>query len=288
MGGKIMSHWIMQRAKGDGVEIQLAIREGSGKRVLCVHGLTANCRCWDVIASDLAPAHSVLSMDLRGRGLSDKPSTGYSLKHHVRDIFCLLEDLGLKQAVLMGHSLGAYISLAFAAQHPDRVEKLILLDGGGELKQEQWDKVDLAIKPSLDRLGQIFPSFEAYIENMKQAPILQPWSQAIEDYFRYESEDVEGGVRSRTHPAHIQEERQNIRQVVPSQYYPKVSCPVLILRATDGILRQDDLVLLEAAAEKMVSEIPDARRVDIKETNHFSILFQPNERRDRAIVEFLN
>jgi pimeloyl-ACP methyl ester carboxylesterase len=288
MERKIMNHLIMQRAKGDGVEIQLAIREGGGKQVLCVHGLTANCRCWDVIASDLAPAHSVLSMDLRGRGLSDKPSTGYSLKHHVRDIFCLLEDLGLKQAVLMGHSLGAYISLAFAAQHPDRVEKLILLDGGGEFKQEQWDKVDLAIKPSLDRLGQIFPSFEAYIEIMKQTPILQPWSQAIEGYFRYESEDVEGGVRSRIHPAHIQEERQNIRQEVPSQYYPKVSCPVLILRATDGILRQDDLVLPEAAAEKMVSEIPDVRRADMKGTNHFSILLQPNEIRDRAIVEFLN
>jgi pimeloyl-ACP methyl ester carboxylesterase len=288
MGGKIMSHLMMQRAKGDGVEIQLAIREGRGKQVICVHGLTANCRCWDVIASEMAPAHSVLSMDLRGRGLSDKPSTGYSLKVHVRDIFCLLEDLGLKQAVLMGHSLGAFISLAFAGRHPDRTEKIILIDGGGELTQEQWDKVGLAIKPSLDRLGQIFPSFAVYTENMKQAPFLQPWSQAIEDYFQYESEEVKDGVRSKINPDHILEEIQNIRDELPSQYYSKIKCPVLIIRATDGILSQNDLVLPEAAVEKMVSEIPDARRVDIKETNHFSILFQPNERRDRAIVEFLN
>jgi len=283
-----MSHLIMQRAKGDGVEIQLAIREGSGKQVLCVHGLTANCRCWDVIASEMAPAHSVVSMDLRGRGLSDKPSTGYSLQYHVRDIFCMLEDLGLKQAVLMGHSLGAFISLAFAARHPDRTEKIILVDGGGELTLEQWDKVGLAIKPSLDRLGQVFPSFAAYTENMKQALFLQPWSQAIEDYFQYESEEVKDGVRSKINPDHILEEIQNIRDEQPSKYYSKIKCPVLVLRATDGILSQDDLVLPEAAAEKMVSEIPDARRVDIKETNHFSILFQPVERRDRAIVEFLN
>ena len=187
----------------------------------------------------------------------------------------------------MGHSLGAFISLAFAANYPERAEKIILMDGGGELTQDQWDQVSLAIKPSLDRLGQIFPSFDAYVAHMKLAPFLQPWSQAIEEYFRYESEAVEGGVRSRINPANIQEEVQNIQQEVPSQYYPEVACPVLILRATTGILSREDLVLPESAVDKMVSEIPDARRADIPGTNHFSILLQPNEERDRAIREFL-
>jgi pimeloyl-ACP methyl ester carboxylesterase len=122
---------------------------------------------------------------------------------------------------------------------------------------------------------------------MKLAPFLQPWSQALEDYFRYESETVEGGVRSRINPANIIEEVQNIQQEVPAKYYPKVTCPVLILRATDGILSNDDLVLPESAVDRMVSEIYDARRVDIKGTNHFSILLQPNEKRDQTIREFL-
>lgn len=282
-----MTNWMMKRAKGDGIEMQLAIIEGKGKHVFCVHGQTANCRCWDVIASGLTPAHSILAVDLRGRGLSDKPSTGYSWRHHVQDIYCLLEDIGLEKAVLMGHSLGAYVSLVFAAKYPKRTEKLILMDGGGELSQEHWDRVDLVIKPSLDRLGKVFPSFEAYVENMKQVPVLQPWSKAIEDYFRYESEDVEGGVRSRIHPDHIQEEIRNIRQEVPSEYYPKITCPVLILRATDGILSQDDLVLPEYAVDRMVGEIANARRVDIQGTNHYSILLQPNEERDLAILSFL-
>jgi pimeloyl-ACP methyl ester carboxylesterase len=255
--------------------------------VLCVHGLTANCRCWDVIAASLAPENNILAMDLRGRGLSDKPSAGYSLQHHIQDIFCVLDDLKQERIVLMGHSLGAYISLAFAANYPERTEKIILMDGGGQLTQDQWDKVTLAIKPSLDRLGQVFPSFAAYVANMKLAPFLQPWSQALEDYFRYESEAVEGGVRSRINPANIMEEAQNIRQEAPSKYYSKVVCPVLILRATDGILSNDDLLLPESAVDRMVSEIPDALRIDIKGANHFSILFQPNETRDRVIREFL-
>lgn len=283
-----MTDWVMKRVKGDGIKIQLAIREGNGKNILGVHGLTANCRCWDVMAAALAPTHSIFAMDLRGRGRSDKPASGYSLQHHIQDIFCLLDDIKQKSIVLMGHSLGAFISLAFAANYPERTEKLILMDGGGQLTQSQWDNVSLAIKPSLDRLGQIFPSFDAYVQLMKLAPFLQPWSQALEDYFQYESEAVEDGVRSRINPANIQEEVQNIQQEVPAEYYPEVTCPVLILRATSGILSQNDLVLPESAVDRMVSEIPDARRIDIEGTNHFSILLQPNEKRDQAIREFLD
>jgi pimeloyl-ACP methyl ester carboxylesterase len=283
----MMTDWTMKRAKGDGIEIQLAIREGRGKHILCLHGLTANCRCWDVIAANLSPAHSITAVDFRGRGFSDKPPTGYSWQHHVQDMFSVLEGIGLNRTVLMGHSLGAYISMAFAARYPDRVEKLILIDGGGELPQAHWDRVDFVIKPSLDRLGQIFSSFEAYIENLKKAPILQPWSQAIEDYFRYESEEADDGVRSRIHPDHIREEMRNTRKETPSEFYPEITCPVLLLRATNGILSEEDLVVPEYAAERMMKEIANIRRVDIQGTNHYSILLQPNAQRDRAILEFL-
>ena len=122
---------------------------------------------------------------------------------------------------------------------------------------------------------------------LKAALILQPWTLEIEAYFRYESEEVEGGVRSKIHPDHIHEESQNMRKAVPSEFYPKVVCPVLILRATDGILSQDDLILPESAAERMVSEMADAQCVDILGTNHYSIVLQPNERRDEAILDFL-
>ena len=89
----VMIEPIMRKVTGDGIALQLAVWEGKGNQVLCVHGLTANCRCWDVIASSLAPENKILAMDLRGRGLSDKPSAGYSLQHHIREIVCLLDDL---------------------------------------------------------------------------------------------------------------------------------------------------------------------------------------------------
>ncbi|MCP4669451.1 MAG: alpha/beta hydrolase, partial [Deltaproteobacteria bacterium] len=67
-----MADPVMKQARGDGVTLQLAVWEGTKRELVCVHGLTANCRCWDRIVAALEPACRVTAMDLRGRGLSDK------------------------------------------------------------------------------------------------------------------------------------------------------------------------------------------------------------------------
>jgi pimeloyl-ACP methyl ester carboxylesterase len=282
-----MTEPLMKKVKGDGVKINLAVWEGTGKPILCVHGITANCRCWDVLASTLAPEYQVMAMDLRGRGRSDKPDRGYSLDHHIRDIYCLLDDLDMEQVVIMGHSLGAFIGLAFAAQYPDRIGGLILVDGGGDLSKEQMDKVFIGIKPALDRLEMVFPSEEAYLKKMSEPPYIQPWSPAIETYYRYEIEPTEGGVHTNIHPTHIQEEAGNIREVACASFYSKVKCDVLILRAPNGLLSKEDILLPQEVIEKMMAEIHNAKRFDVERVNHYGIVFQPHAKRDQAIREFL-
>lgn len=282
-----MAEPTMTKVQGDDVDIQLAIWEGTGKQIICVHGITANCRSWDVVASALIPKHRVIAMDLRGRGSSGRPPQGYSLDHHLRDINALMDDLSIDRTVLMGHSLGAFISLAFAARYPERTDRIVLFDGGGKLSQEQLDTVFEAIKPALDRLGKVYPSSAVYIDDMKSAPYIQPWSPAIERYYHYELEEVDGGVRCNINPAHIQEEAANIRKVEVDQFYSQVQCSALILRATVGIVSQADLLLPEPVIERMMREIPKASRVDIEGANHYAVVFQPNETRDRALLEFV-
>ena len=282
-----MSLPVMKSANGDGIAIRLAKWEGEGKTLLAVHGLTANCRCWDSVAEGVAGRHRLLAMDLRGRGLSEKPASGYSVAHHARDIVSLMDDLQMETAVLMGHSLGAVIALYLAARHPNRVERMVLFDGGGSLSKEQMVKVFAGIKPALDRLGRVFPSFSNYTDRLKEAPFLQPWTRYHESYFRYEVEEVDGGVCSRVRPEHIAEEISNMQEVEAARLYPKVKCPVLILRATDGMLGEDDILLPEDAVEKMLAGIRNARRVDVAGTNHYSILFEPNLSRDKALLDFI-
>ena len=276
-----------KEVRGDGIGIHLAVWEGRGKNILAVHGLTANCRCWGPIAGAIAPRHCLLAMDLRGRGLSDKPASGYSADIHARDILALLDHLGLKEVVLLGHSLGAFISLVFAARNPGRVSRLILVDGGGKLSAEQTARVFAGIKTSLERLGKTFPSFEAYVGILRKAPFLQPWSEDLENYFRYEVEEVSEGVRPRIRPEAIQEEIINLTRLEAPIFYPQIRCPVLILRATEGVLYPDDILLPEDVVQRMVREISMAKRVDVEGTNHYSILFQDNPARDRAILQFL-
>jgi pimeloyl-ACP methyl ester carboxylesterase len=173
------------------------------------------------------------------------------------------------------------------ARRPEKTAGLVLMDGAGCLSEEQLEKVLTGIKPALDRLGLVFPSFDAYTARLKQAPFLNPWSKALERYFRYEIEDVPDGVRSRVRPEHILEEIENLKEVNAADYYPRIKCPTLILRATEGTLSPDDRVLPESAVERMLKEISDARCVSVNGANHYSILFQPNPARDDAVDNFL-
>ena len=283
-----MSEPVMRKAKGDGVSINIAEWEGEGTPILCIHGITANCRCWDVMASVLVPDHRVVAVDLRGRGRSDKPESGYAIETHVRDIVCLLDDLNISKAVIMGHSLGAFIGLALSANHPDRVAKLVLVDGGGDLSKEQMDEVFKGIKPALDRLQMVFPSSEAYIEKMASAPYIKPWSPAIETYYRYEIQAGDDGFRTNIQAAHIQEEAANVRKLKCADFYPDVRCATLILRAPNGLLSQADILLPGPVIDKMIAEIPQAERYDVDGLNHYGIVFQPHPGRDQALLDFLS
>jgi pimeloyl-ACP methyl ester carboxylesterase len=69
--------------------------------------------------------------------------------------------------------------------------------------------------------------------------------------------------------------------------YRRIQCPTLILRAPEGMLAKDDILLPEEMMEKMVREIPKAKRLDLPGTNHFSILFALSAARDEGIREFL-
>ena len=145
----------MPRVTADGVSLAVHEWPGTGPAVVCIHGLTANHVCWQSMADALVSRYRLIGYDLRGRGDSDKPPTGYSLDQHGRDLAALLNHFGLRKAVLMGHSLGAHIALKFAVAHPQRVSKLVLVDGGLDVRAEI---IDDSLGPAINRLGVEFPS----------------------------------------------------------------------------------------------------------------------------------
>ena len=166
-----------------------------GPAIVCVHGLTANHTCWASVADLLSPAYRLIAYDLRGRGESDKPDKGYSLALHNEDLEGLLDHFGLRKAVLVGHSLGAHIALRFAATHPERVSKLVLVDGGIDVRAEVLD----SLRPAIDRLGVEFPSLDMFMGFVRMLPMFEGrWNDYLERYFRYDVEALPAGtVRSK-------------------------------------------------------------------------------------------
>ena len=279
----------IKRVKIKNFNIQLSLwgNNENCKTVFCVHGISSNSRVWNTIAENLEDEFNFMAIDLRGRGRSDAPG-GYSLHNHVEDIKKVLDTLNVKKIVLAGHSLGAYICVMFASLYPEYVEKTILFDGGGKLPTEQAQKVFQGIKPSLERLGKIYESFEDYISHMQKAPFLQPWYEPMNNYYMYELEKLSGGrVKSRVKAETILEEIENLSKVDISKFYSQINSPVFILRATEGMMSNNDHLLPESVAKEMLLKIPRATLINIKGSNHYTIVFYPNEERDSIIREII-
>jgi len=275
----------MERIRVDGVSLAVHEWPGRGPAVVAVHGLTANHTCWASLADALTPECRLIAYDLRGRGGSDKPDSGYSLEIHGRDLGGLLDRVGLNQAVVVGHSLGAHIAVRFAARHPRRVAKLVLFDGGHDLRPEIFD----SIAPAVARLGVEFPSVEAFLERVRALPMfLGRWNEYLERYFRYDVETLPGGaVRSKVSKPAIEEEVRNLQRERLWLYLHQVRCPTLILRAPDGLLTATDCLMTDEEARAMVRAIPRAKLVTVPRTNHYTVLLAKNAVVTRALRVFL-
>ena len=101
---------------------------GTGPAVLLLHGYAETGDMWVPMAVDLASDHTVVVPDLRGMGLSAKPSGGFDKKTQAADMVGVLDQLGIDRADLVTHDIGNMVGYAFAALHPTRVTRFALID----------------------------------------------------------------------------------------------------------------------------------------------------------------
>src|SRR5215469_3227590 len=141
----------------NGLRLHCIDHSGGEPSIILLPGLTANANNFDgLVAAGLSPRFRVLAVDLRGRGQSSKPDTGYSIPDHAADVIGLMNELGITKAVLGGHSFGGMLAMYIASRFPEPVQKLLVLDSAaGLIGPETRDM----IKPSVGRLGNRFPSW---------------------------------------------------------------------------------------------------------------------------------
>ena len=129
---------------------------GSGPAIVFTHGFGASSHMFAGTVERLSADHTVITWDIRGHGRSDYPPdvAHYSPQLAVGDIAALLDAVGARDAVIAGHSLGGYLSLAFNLAHPNRVRGLVLIDTGpGYRKPEPARRVEQPRRTVRGRAG---------------------------------------------------------------------------------------------------------------------------------------
>lgn len=101
---------------------------GAGPAVVLLHGYGETGDMWVPLAVDLARDHTVIVPDLRGLGRSSKPASGFDKKTQAGDVEGVLAALRIEQIDLVTHDIGNMVGFAFAAQHPERVKRFVLID----------------------------------------------------------------------------------------------------------------------------------------------------------------
>jgi pimeloyl-ACP methyl ester carboxylesterase len=101
---------------------------GSGPAVVLLHGYAETGDMWAPMAADLARDHTVIVPDLRGLGPSAKPKDGFDKKTQAGDVAGALDALKIGSVDLVTHDIGNMVGFAFAAQHPERVTRFVLID----------------------------------------------------------------------------------------------------------------------------------------------------------------
>jgi pimeloyl-ACP methyl ester carboxylesterase len=253
------------------------------RAVLLVHGLTANSQSWASLGPRLAAeGWYAIAPDLRGRGLSDKPPHGYGSLFHVNDLLSLCDALSLPTVHFIGHSMGALIGLFFAGTYPKRLGRLVLVDRGGRIPADALQ----AIGPSLQRLGQVYPSLDAYLAERRQSSSHE-WTPLWEAYYRYDAQaHPDGTVTSRVPKAAVEEEFLVESTLNAEVALARIQAPTLLLRAALGTLAPDRGFIMTAdEAERVQSIIPGCRVAEIPGTNHYTII--TSEVFTREVVTFL-
>jgi len=129
------------KADVNGVTIHY-LKAGTGKTPLVlVHGFGDTSHMWTQMFAEFAKNYTIIAPDLRGIGDSSKPKNGYDKKTAAVDIHELVKSLGYKKVDLVGHDIGLMVAYAYAAQFPDEVEKLALLEAPIPGIGDVWDKI---------------------------------------------------------------------------------------------------------------------------------------------------
>lgn len=262
-----------------GGELRVGVWEAASDApaVLLVHGVTASHRSWDLVVPRLPDAR-VIAPDLRGRGRSSRVAGGGGLARHADDLEAVLDATGVSRATVVGHSMGAFIALVFGDRHPDRVDGIVLVDGGLPLDLPQGMPAPEAVRhvlgPTAARLSMRFGSVEEYLHFWRGHPAFaRDWSGALEEYLAYDLEGEAPALRPATSLDTVEADSldQNTGEAIAAAV-AAMRHPTVLLTAERGLLDQLPALYDAQTLPARLSSHRGLRHRSVGDVNHYTIV----------------
>lgn len=182
----------MLKAKVNGIELSYE-RLGTGTPLVLLHGYPLDHTIWEPVMLLLEKDFDMILPDLRGFGGSAASPTSYLLTDLADDIAGLLDQLGIKKAVIAGHSMGGYVALAFAHSRPERTLALGLISSQAvaDTPERKAGRFQLAERVEANGVGEVADSMPALLT---EDTILQTWLKKL--ILRQSPTGVAGALRA--------------------------------------------------------------------------------------------
>jgi pimeloyl-ACP methyl ester carboxylesterase len=237
---------------------------GDGPPLVMLHGLSGHARTWDHTAAALRDRYRVFALDQRGHGDSDWAGE-YGFALMTGDLLGFLDTLDLREVTLMGLSMGGIVSFLFAASHPDRVSRLLVLDIGPEIAPAGAQHIAATLAAN--------DVFESEEEAFAQARAANP--RPTDQALRHR---VANNLRQRPDGKLTFKSDKAVRRPGAIQDHSTeelwaawraVSCPVLLIRGNDS-----DVFSAETAL-RMLAENANASLAVVPDCGHSITLDNP-------------
>jgi pimeloyl-ACP methyl ester carboxylesterase len=263
--------------------------------VLAIHGITSNRMVWRSAARDVTRSKqmSVLAPDLRGRGESAALPGPYGIATHVADMLAVLDHVGVGRAVLVGHSMGAYVAARIAAEHPERTAGLVLVDGGTPVCDLSEEAATAAhgflVGPALARRAMPFMSAQAYLDFWRQHPAFaHAWNDDVEAYVLHDLSGKPGAFRYVISVEAVQTDSHDmLSDRANRNAVNDVQTPLHLLRAERGALGDENPLIQQPEFDAFVAKHPTAYVEEVHGVNHYTLLIgdSPGPPRVAAAIE---
>ncbi|PKB66114.1 MAG: hypothetical protein BZY81_08115 [SAR202 cluster bacterium Io17-Chloro-G4] len=260
---------------------------GNGPPIMALHGLASSGNWYDMVANLLSDGYRVIAPDQRGHGQTTQASSGYDWPTLASDITSLMDQEDISEAIVLGHSWGGHVASALAAHYPERVQKLIMIDGGfldARLGEEAtWESFSQRVRPR-DVTG----NREEFLDRLR-TQLASCWSDDLERIVQtMVYEDEEGQIQDILRPDNHAQVIRTMWDYPPASLLPKVQCPSLIIPAgpTPDRVGSEFALRRIAMVESAMGFLENGRVHWIPETMHDIGYHKPNEL-SQAIREFI-